>query len=217
MSQTVSTAPERAESLRPRRPRRSASLESLATSKTAETFTGLPHGVRHPDQLIDTLKAAAPALRVPKTVLALIDHLMSRTQPRDWNRDTRPIAWPSNLELMSSLGLKPTAVSDAIRFAVKHGFLIAKDSPTGKRYGRRQPDGSIDVERSFGFDLTPLSMRHAELTAIATRHRADHTARMAAKKRPPQGWWARAASSVSILVRMAFNSSRRASFSFFSS
>ncbi|NBO20059.1 MAG: hypothetical protein EBV03_12740, partial [Proteobacteria bacterium] len=83
---------------------------------------------------------------------------------------------------MSSLGLKPTAVSDAIRFAVKHGFLVAKDSPTGKRYGRRTADGAIDVQRSFGFDLTPLSMRHAELAAIAQKHRTDHAARMAARR-----------------------------------
>ena len=103
---------------RSRYARRSANLESLGMASRAASFAGLPQGVKHPDQVLDTFKAAAAALDLPKAAVYLIDHLFRRTQSRDWQAGTRPLAWPSNLDLMHSMGRKPTAVSDAIRVAV---------------------------------------------------------------------------------------------------
>lgn len=165
-----------------RRARRSANLESLAMEKRAAEFSGLPEGVAHPAQLLATLKAAAAALKIPKPVVELIDHLHRRTQPRDWQTGSRPLCWPSNQELMHAMGRQPTALSDAIRAASKLGLLVMKDSPSGKRYGSRDQDGRIIEERSFGFDLSPLALRYGELKAAADHHSALHRARMEARR-----------------------------------
>ena len=45
-----------------------------------------------------------------------------------------------------------------------------KDSPNGKRYGKRDRQGRI-VE-AYGFDLSPLFTRMAEFQAIAEQGRA---------------------------------------------
>ena len=46
-----------------------------------------------------------------------------------------------------------------------------KDSPNGKRYGRRDPAGRI-VE-AYGFDLSPIALRDAEFIRLAEKARAE--------------------------------------------
>lgn len=168
---------------RARYARRAANLDSIGMQSRVEAFAGLPTGVKHPDQLLDTFKAAAAALDLPKAAVELIDHLFRRTQPKDWQKGTRPIAWPSNIDLMHSMNRKPTAIGDAIRVAVQHGLLVMKDSPSGKRYGGRDENGAIILKRSFGFDLSPLALRYEEFRKVSTEHRSAHTARMEARRR----------------------------------
>jgi replication initiation protein RepC len=49
-----------------------------------------------------------------------------------------------------------------------------KDSPNGKRYGRRDAKGPI-VE-AYGFDLSPLAARHMEFVRLAEEGRAEREA-----------------------------------------
>ena len=49
-----------------------------------------------------------------------------------------------------------------------------KDSPNGKRYGRRDLEGRI-VE-AYGFDLSPIAARHAEFVQLAEEARAERAA-----------------------------------------
>src|SRR5215472_2209138 len=49
-----------------------------------------------------------------------------------------------------------------------------KDSPNGKRYGRRDAKGRI-VE-AYGFDLSPLAARHGEFVRLAEEGRAEREA-----------------------------------------
>ncbi len=46
-----------------------------------------------------------------------------------------------------------------------------RDSPNGKRYGRRDPKGNI-VE-AYGFDLSPIAARHAEFVRLAEAAREE--------------------------------------------
>ena len=46
-----------------------------------------------------------------------------------------------------------------------------KDSPNGKRYGKRDPKGRI-VE-AYGFDLSPIAARHAEFVRLAAEAKAE--------------------------------------------
>jgi replication initiation protein RepC len=49
-----------------------------------------------------------------------------------------------------------------------------KDSPNGKRYGKRDPKGRI-IE-AYGFDLAPIAARHAEFVRLAEEARAERAA-----------------------------------------
>ena len=52
--------------------------------------------------------------------------------------------------------------------------MTMKDSPNGKRYGRRDPKGRI-IE-AYGFDLSPIATRHAEFVRLAEEGRAERAA-----------------------------------------
>ena len=49
--------------------------------------------------------------------------------------------------------------------------ISMKDSPNGKRYGRRDHQGRIT--EAYGFDLSPLATRHAEFIEVAAAARAE--------------------------------------------
>jgi replication initiation protein RepC len=66
------------------------------------------------------------------------------------------------------------------RQLVELGLVSMKDSPNGKRYGRRGPKGKI-IE-AYGFDLSPLANRFAEFQAVAEEAR-EARARMQALRR----------------------------------
>jgi replication initiation protein RepC len=61
-------------------------------------------------------------------------------------------------------------------------LIVAVDSPTGRRWGRRDPATSKIIE-AYGFDLAPLAVRYAEFIAAAEQARADRAARAALRRR----------------------------------
>ena len=74
----------------------------------------------------------------------------------------------------AALGLSQTQVKRLNRALIEAGLITMKDSPNGKRYGQRDPKGHI-VE-AYGFDLSPLAMRHAEFMRVAEEARAERAA-----------------------------------------
>jgi replication initiation protein RepC len=84
-----------------------------------------------------------------------VDWLLKFTQPQDWERGGRPIVWPSALLQQEALGLSETQAKRLNRCLIEAGLVTMKDSPNGKRYGKRDPKGRI-VE-AYGFDLAPLA------------------------------------------------------------
>jgi replication initiation protein RepC len=118
-------------------------------------------------EALSALKRAAPALGIPRQVIALVDYLVGRTREIDWAEGGRPLAWPSNTTLQDVLGIGRTQVKTLIRVGLEHGLFEMDESPNGQRYGHRE-DGRI-VE-AYGFDLTPLAARTSELEQIAAAH-----------------------------------------------
>ena len=101
-----------------------------------------------------------------------IDWLFKFTQPQDWGRGGRPIVWPSASLQQAALGLSPSQVKALNRALIDAGLITMKDSPNGKRYGKREhPKGPI-VE-AYGFDLSPLAARYAEFVRLAEDARAE--------------------------------------------
>ena len=143
----------------------------LKADRTAGAFAGLPEGVTKAGQLLAAFKNAAPQLGIAPRLVHAIDWLFRFNQPQDWEPGGRPIAWPSARMQQEALGLSPTQVKAINRELIELGLITMKDSPNGKRYGKRDPKGRI-IE-AYGFDLSPIAARFAEFRRLAEEGRAE--------------------------------------------
>jgi replication initiation protein RepC len=146
----------------------------LKVDRAAAGFSGLPSGVTVQGQLLAAFKAAASRLGLPTRVVHAVDWLFKFTQPQDWEQGGRPIVWPSALLEQEALGLSETQAKRLNRCLIEAGLVTMKDSPNGKRYGRRDAKGRI-VE-AYGFDLSPLAARYAEFVRLAEEGRVEREA-----------------------------------------
>lgn len=146
----------------------------IKVDRVAEGFSGLPDGVTVYGQLLAAFKAAAPRLGLAPRLVHAIDWLFRFTQPQDWEREARPIVWPSALLQQEELGISESQAKRLNRCLIEFGLITIKDSPNGKRYGRRDDRGRI-VE-AYGFDLSPLAARYQEFVQLAEEGRAERKA-----------------------------------------
>ncbi len=146
----------------------------IKVDRIAEGFAGLPDGVTVHGQLLAAFKAAAPRLGLATRLVHAVDWLFRFTQPQDWERGGRPIVWPSALLQQEALGVSETQAKRLNRYLIELGLITMKDSPNGKRYGRRDARGRI-VE-AYGFDLSPLAARYQEFVQLAEEGRAEREA-----------------------------------------
>lgn len=149
---------------------RRLSLAMLNTERIGEGFDGLPEKIT-PGRALAAFKAAAPALGYGPRIIHAVDWLFSFTQPQDWATGGKPIVWPSAELQQQALNLGITQVKALNRQLVEIGLVTMKDSPNGKRYGKRDPQGRI-VE-AYGFDLSPLAARLEEFQATAAHAREE--------------------------------------------
>lgn len=149
---------------------RKLSLAMLGTERIGEAFGGLPDKSL-PGRVLAAFKAAAPSLGFGGRVVHAVDWLFSFTQPQDWTAGNRPVVWPSAALQQQALSIGITQAKALNRHLVELGLITMKDSPNGKRYGKRDPQGRI-VE-AYGFDLSPLAARLEEFQAIAARAREE--------------------------------------------
>ena len=146
----------------------------IKVDRIAEGFAGLPDGVTVHGQLLAAFKAASPRLGLATRLVHAVDWLFRFTQPQDWERGGRPIVWPSALLQQEALGVSETQAKRLNRHLIELGLITMKDSPNGKRYGRRDARGRI-VE-AYGFDLSPLAARYQEFVQLAEEGRAEREA-----------------------------------------
>ena len=150
---------------------RRLTLTMLAAREQADQFEGLPRGMAKPFRFLAAFQQAAPYLGLPPHAFAWVSFLVQSTQAQDWEEGSRPIAWPSASRQREFLALEPTAVKILNRQLAEAGIVVMRDSPTGKRYGRRDPQGRI-IE-AYGFDLSPLAYRYDEFIRIAAEAKAE--------------------------------------------
>jgi replication initiation protein RepC len=153
----------------------------LRADRTAEGFAGLPEGVTAPGQLLAACKAAAPRLGLSPRLVHALDWLFRFTQPQDWEEGRRPIVWPSAALQQEALGLSERQTRRLNSALIEFGLVTMRDSPNGKRYGHRDLKGHI-VE-AYGFDLSPLALRHAEFVRLAEEAKAERLARGRLRRR----------------------------------
>jgi replication initiation protein RepC len=127
----------------------------LRVDRTAETFAVLPDGVTVHGQLLAAFKAATPRLGLSAPLVHAVDWLFRFTQPQDWERGGRPIVWPSAGMQQDGLSLSASRVKAISRQLIEDGLITMRDSPNGKRYGRR--DGRGRIVEAYELDLSPIA------------------------------------------------------------
>ena len=145
---------------------------------------GLAHG-----QLLAAFKGAARYMGLRGNILVAMDYLFGLTRSQDWVGDARPIVWPSAREQCEALGLSVSRVKFLNRRLIDLGLIIAKDSPTGARWGRRGHNGQI--LEAYGFDLSPMAHRVASHADSRCRPRGRCTQGSAAQaqdRRDKEHW-----------------------------
>jgi replication initiation protein RepC len=151
----------------------------LGTISNAERYR--PAEAINPNKALAAFKAAAPFLGLRPTIVHAVDWLFRFTNPIDWDTPSRPIVWPSAAMQQQEMGLGPSQVKNLNRSLVELGLISMRDSPNGKRYGRRGPGGRI-VE-AYGFDLSPIASRFEEFQAIAKAGREERDRIQALRRR----------------------------------
>jgi replication initiation protein RepC len=146
----------------------------------AERFEGLPDSVSK-GQALAALKQAARPLGLSPRLRETIDVLFAFSAPQDWQPGARPIVWPSNRKLETTLGLGRRQVQNVLNALIRAKLITPVDSPTGRRWGHRDTTGKI-IE-AYGFDLSPIGLRHAEFVALAERAAIEERERSALRRR----------------------------------
>ena len=113
-----------------------------------------------------SLKKIAHPLGLKAQQILLLDIFAALSAAQDWEGGQRPIVWPCNEYLMQQTGFSLSALRRHIRKLCELGIVFMKDSPNGKRYGRRNAKGYI-IE-AYGFDLSPIAARSTEFEALFT-------------------------------------------------
>ncbi len=131
----------------------------------AERFAEAGEGMAVPkSRAIVAVKKVAAAIGLKAQDLLLLDTFGAVTQAQDWEAGRRPIVWASNHFLMAQTGFSLATLRRHVRRLCEAGVISMKDSPNGKRWGRRDAEGVI-VE-AYGFDLSPLAARAEAFEAL---------------------------------------------------
>ena len=141
----------------------------------AERFAEVGERLSIPkSQAIVAVKKVAAAIGLKSQDLLLLDTFGAVTQAQDWEEGRRPIVWASNHFLMEQTGFSLATLRRHVRRLCEAGVISMKDSPNGKRWGKRDEDGVI-VE-AYGFDLAPLAARAEEFETLYAHLQAERSA-----------------------------------------
>ncbi|NTJ11695.1 plasmid replication protein RepC [Rhizobium lusitanum] len=100
--------------------------------------------------------------------LAVLNALLSFYPETEIKEEANLIVFPSNAQLIARAnGIAGTTLRENLAALVEAGIIQRNDSPNGKRYARKDSDGSI--ETAYGFSLAPLLARSEEFAALAQR------------------------------------------------
>lgn len=115
---------------------------------------------------------ARERLGLQDRALTVLDALLTFYPESELNCERPLVVFPSNAQLsVRAHGITGTTLRRHLAALVEAGLIQRKDSPNGKRYAHRDKGG--DIEQAFGFDLSPLLARAAELASLAQEVAAE--------------------------------------------
>ncbi|NSZ09778.1 replication initiation protein RepC [Agrobacterium tumefaciens] len=98
--------------------------------------------------------------------LAVLDALLTFYPEAQLDAENGLVVFPSNAQLsVRAHGITESTLRRQLGALVDAGLIQRRDSPNGKRYAHRSRDG--EIEQAYGFDLSPLLARAAELALLA--------------------------------------------------
>jgi replication initiation protein RepC len=172
--------------------RRPLSLAMVAAQAATRDFATKPEAsetVVHKWRLFRALTEAKGPLGVTDRALSVLHALLSFHQEtaltlpeaeggeREESDSSAPgiVVFPSNRELsIRAHGMAPATLRRHLASLVEAGLIVRRDSPNGKRFARRGQGG--EIAEAFGFDLTPLIARAAEIENLAEEVRIENRA-----------------------------------------
>lgn len=150
--------------------RRQVALADIKQGKTADKW-----------KVFRDVSAAMELLGIQSNSLAVLDALLSFYPENELRQDALLIVFPSNAQLaLRAHAMASATLRRHIAILVETGLIVRRDSANGKRYARKGSDGQI--ERAFGFDLSPLLARSEELAMLAQQVLANRAAFRKAKE-----------------------------------
>ncbi len=163
-----------------RRPLSRAMVGAQTLAKEFATQPQAAEAVVHKWKLFRALTEAKGPFGVSDRALAVLYALLSFHQETALalpasDDEAGLVVFPSNKELsLRAHGMAPATLRRHLAALVEAGLIIRRDSPNGKRFARRGQGGKIDS--AFGFDLSPLVARAAEIDNLAEEVRAEKRA-----------------------------------------
>src|SRR5690606_33399911 len=144
--------------------RRTMTLGQIARQATTRA---MPRGASaNKWEVFRHVREARELLGATDRSLAILNALLSFHPETTLSVDTGLIVWPSNEQLMARAnGISPATLRRHVAVLVECGLIVRRDSPNGKRFARKSRAG--EVEQAYGFDLSPLIARAAELRELA--------------------------------------------------
>jgi replication initiation protein RepC len=156
---------------------------TLGMISSQVTAKAMPADVTvHKWHVFQNIKEARMALGATDRALAILDALLSFHPDTALYGDSALIVWPSNEQLIRRAnGMSPATLRRHLANLVDCGLVIRRDSPNGKRFARKGQDG--EVERAYGFDLSPIVARAEEFKDLAEAVRAEAKAHRLVRER----------------------------------
>jgi replication initiation protein RepC len=160
--------------------RRSLTLAHVATQIVATSRP--PEKTVHKWKIFQALCAARPKLGVSERSLSVLNALLTFHPETALAGEDDLIVFPSNVQLsIRAHGMPVSTLKRHLAALVDAGLIVRRDSPNGKRYARKGRAGEID--RAFGFDISPLVARSEEIERLAEEVAADIRAVKLARER----------------------------------
>jgi replication initiation protein RepC len=111
-------------------------------------------------------------LGISDRALSVLNALMSFYPKTELSGSDGLVVFPSNTQLsLRTHGMAETTLRRHLAALVDSGLLTRRDSPNGKRYVRRDQQGTIG--EAFGFSLAPLLARAGEIEQLAAEVTAE--------------------------------------------
>ena len=134
----------------------------IAAKIAAEGFSGLSGGLTL-DDIKKTVQKRWRCLGLTRTTRAYLLWLLDYTRPRDWAAGARPIVYLSVGGAAEAYGVSARTIYSYEQCLNEACLIFWKDRQDRRRFGRRDTEGGIVLDRSWGVDLAPLAVRIEEL------------------------------------------------------